>query len=72
METLALRNRIKEYIDQAEASELEFFHKIIDGAEEYRPETIGEYNADLDRAIKDMDCGKFYTQEEAIERSKNW
>lgn len=72
METVALRNRLKEYIDHADVSELKILLKIIDTSEEFEPDTPEEYNADIDRAIKDMDNGEFYTQEEAIKRSKNW
>ena len=34
------------------------------------PATIGQYNAEIDEAMKRIDAGEFYTQDEVVKMAK--
>lgn len=73
METLELKNRLLRYIDSADKRLLKILKAVVENyQEEDQKDTIKKYNQDIDKAIDEIEKGKFYTQEEAREIAKKW
>lgn len=73
METIELKNRLLRYIDTADERLLKILKAVVENyQEEDQKDTIEKYNQDIDKAIDEIEKGKFYTQEEVREIAKKW
>jgi predicted transcriptional regulator len=75
MESLELRQTVLDYIkNKADHRLLRMIKALTDSYQEEQPErdTIEQYNADIDRAIQEIENGNFYTHEEVKEMMKKW
>lgn len=72
MATTELATEMLEYFDQLDIVEqksvLQLVKTFVDNKEHYSPQTIEEYNKELDEANARIDAGEFVTHEEVMKK----
>ncbi len=73
---ISLDEELKDCIAQLDVSQkksiLELIKSFVKNEEERKPQTIEEYNKELEEAVKRIEAGEYYTHEEVKEMAKNW
>ena len=76
MNVMDLQARKYEFIQQLfkieRASVMDKLEKLLKKEQLNKRDTIEEYNADIDAAIKEIENGEFYTQEEVRKIADKW
>ena len=72
MATTTLATEMLEYFDLLNAAEqksvLQLIKTFVDGKEDFKPQTIEEYNNELDEANARIEAGDFVTHEEVMKK----
>jgi hypothetical protein len=63
---------IRKLFKVEKSSVMEKLEKILKKEQLHDRDTIEEYNKDIDKGIKEIENGEFYTQEEAREKANKW
>ncbi len=73
---ISLDEELKDCIAQLDVSQkksiLELIKSFVNKEEEIKPQTIEEYNKELEEAVKRIEAGEYYTHEEVKEMAKHW
>ena len=74
--TINIDEELMECISELNAvqkkSILELVKSFVDKDEKMKPQTIEEYNNELEEAVAKVKAGEFYTHEEVKELAKSW
>ena len=76
METVVnVDEEIQKYVGQLSDTRKKSLLKLIKffaEEEDLKPQTIEEYNKELEEAVVEVEAGNFYTHEQVKEMMKNW
>ncbi len=77
MTTLAIRQKVHQYIDNADESVIRALFSILKDAAKDEKKllkrlTLSEYNKSLELAEKEVADGKYLTQEKAVKQIRSW
>lgn len=74
--TASIDEELKDCIAQLDLSQkksiLELIKSFVKTDEEMQPQTIEEYNRELEEAVKRIEAGEYYTHDEVKEMAKHW
>lgn len=77
MTTTAIRKKIHEYVDDADATKLKVIYSLLQKIDEkgttvFKKYSLEEYNDSLNKAEEEIAEGKYLTQKAAVKQIKKW